>query len=384
MEIPDPPTFSSNVSQEVWEEEHAERERQRMEVAMLYGGRKNGLSPLVEESNSSQQEPESEALVGSSTRRYSNQMDNEREKQAAVTGNHISNITRKESTKDFEEELHQLDLLVQQSRSPGDVGKSVPFQPHEWKEPVSQPPPPQIRPPSESSEDEEKEEGDEEEEEEETMKTEGRHSHPSSAPYTQLPDVSVTHTEDYSQQSNLSRSSDPFAPLQSPPETSAPLLSEVLSAHSSYSESLPSKTLVIDFPETGPLPGPVTPSKSSQEHTTHTPQTHMLPGRAEKHEVPHRATPSSRIKKLDVPTEVQEVGNGIKVRAVQRTRWTPEAPDPHARSEEGEGLHEVMPEHGRRWTYGGSRDKAFAKVRAQLLASVVEKVGLVNQGSIDC
>lgn len=368
MEIPGPPAFNSSVSQQTWEEEHAERERQRMEVAMLYGGRKNGLSPLVEETNSSQQEPEPEEPEETATQ-HSRQMEEEQEKQVETEKDKSDKSTDSAAEKDFEDELHQLDMLVQQSRSSGSINKSVPFQPHEWKEPISQTPPPLIVPPSESSGDEEEEEVEEEQD------------RPSSTQDGQLPAISITHTGGDSQTHN----SDPFAPLQSLSQTSAPLLSEVLSAHSSYSESLPSKTLVTDVSEMAPFPGPPTVSSSSSSRE-HTPQTYLHSSRTEGSETSRSSTPS-RIKVIDMPTEVQEVGNGIKVRAVQRTRWTPETHDAHTRRGEGEqtssragGHNVVISDPNRRWTYGGSVQKSAAKVRVQHMTSIAETVAC-SQGS---
>ena len=171
---------------------------------------------------------------------------------------------------------------------------------------------------------------------------------------------------------------DPFAPLNVQNSRSSPLLSEVLSAHTSYTENIPNSIVVNNG-----VPSPPPPSLQYTSQTRSTPPLRSIipplrstpPTRS----TPLRSTPpapkpiheqnttktlnGSKVEIIKLTDEVEEI-HGVKVRGIQRTRWTPDRNTNRkvtSNSTDGDSPFErhevVMTENrGRAWTYHGQQD----------------------------
>ena len=345
--------FQRSESRILWEEEHEERERQRQEVALLYGGQPN--NDVSTDNKEEEEEEEEEEEV---EEEEEEEEEEERESWEEEFGAKIQWQTP--GTSDNINELEGLGNMLATKLHPSydatAIGQVIPYNESEENNGLFG--------------DDMNDDGDttpeisdgEMENEDERIGSEDKEEI-SKTVYPQAP-ISGMH--------NKQEEIDPFAPLNVQNSRSSPLLSEVLSAHTSYTENIPNSIVVNNG-----VPSPP-PSLQYTSQTRSTPPLRSIipPLRSIP---PTRSTPpapkptheqnttktlnGSKVEIIKLTDEVEEI-HGVKVRGIQRTRWTPDRnTNRKVTSDSTDGdspfeRHEVVmtENRGRAWTYHGQQD----------------------------
>ena len=256
----------------LWEEEHLERERQQREVAMLYRNPPPGASTKKEEVDSIDHDLE-------------NILDEQLESQMTDTSKTLDEL---------QQQLQALNDLAKKRPSPGyDSSARSSIKPVDMQKGSDD----DITPVG----------SDEEEQNEEPIRGqgEGREADIDPIVHPEVPEHLPTNiTEE-----------DPFAPLKVT-VTESELLTEVLSAQSSFNNSL-SSNLMDQIVHNNVQP------KVSSVTTTPSPSPSDALKKEPSPKVRQFSTPNARVVSVEYDDTFEEI-SGIKVKAVQRTRWTPE------------------------------------------------------------
>lgn len=255
----------------LWEEEHLERERQQREVAMLYRNPPPGASTKKEEVDSIDYDLE-------------DILDEELESQMTDTSKTLDEL---------QQQLQALNDLTKKRPSPGyDSSARSSIKPVDMQKSIDD----DVTPVA----------SDEEEQNEEPIRGQGEGREADIEPIVHPEHLPTSITEE-----------DPFAPLKVT-VTESGLLTEVLSAQSSFNDSLSSNSTdqivhnnvqpKVSLVTTTPSPSP-SPSDALKKEPS--PKVRQF------------STPNARVVSVEYDDTFEEI-SGIKVKAVQRTRWTPE------------------------------------------------------------
>lgn len=251
----------------LWEEEHLERERQKREVAMLYRNPPSGASTKKEEVDTIDHDLE-------------DILDEQLQSQMSDTSKTLDEL---------QQQLQALNDLTKKRPSPGyDSSARSSVKPVDMQKDSDDDDTPVI--------------SDEEEQNEEPVRGQGEGREADIDPVVHPENLPTDITED-----------DLFAPLKVA-VTESGLLTEVLSAQSSFNGSLPSNaTDQIVHNNVQPKVSSVTtiPSQSDVLKQEPSPKVRQF------------STPNARVVSVEYDDTFEEI-SGIKVKAVQRTRWTPE------------------------------------------------------------
>lgn len=255
----------------LWEEEHLERERQQREVAMLYRNPPPGASTKKEEVDSIDYDLE-------------DILDEELESQMTDTSKTLDEL---------QQQLQALNDLTKKRPSPGyDSSARSSIKPVDMQKGIDD----DVTPVA----------SDEEEQNEEPIRGQGEGREADIEPIVHPEHLPTSITEE-----------DPFAPLKVT-VTETELLTEVLSAQSSFNNSLSSNsTDRIVHNNVQPKVSLVTTTSSPSPSPSDALKKEPSP------KVRQFSTPNARVVSVEYDDTFEEI-SGIKVKAVQRTRWTPE------------------------------------------------------------
>ena len=249
----------------LWEEEHLERERQQREVAMLYRNTPSGASTKKEEVDTIDHDLED------------------------ILDDQLQMSDTSKTLDELQQQLQALNDLTKKRPSPGyDSSARSSVKPIDMQK--------------DSDDDVTPVASDEEEQNEEPIRGQGEGREADIDPVVHPENLPTDITEE-----------DLFAPLKIT-GTESGLLTEFLSAQSSFNGSLPSNaTDQIVHHNVQPKVSTVTttPSPSDALKQESSPKVRQF------------NTPNARVVSVEYDDTFEEI-SGIKVKAVQRTRWTPE------------------------------------------------------------
>ena len=357
-------------SRTLWEEEQAERERQKREIAIMYNKKQplatsNGHSHdqlKPKEAHSNEREEEKEKEEERREEPSDEELDIELRLQSQPrTSTHQTTFEEpEESVSRLEEELEALNSYIIKRHTPSHdvsgIGQILPntvsgkAEPREYPEEEGEKDEPESEPENECDEEEEEEDRNGDENEEENGNEDENMNEDDSSFIVERVEEKFNRPEADGKEENVTMVTpnhspvrtdvdevDPFAPISLRSSNSSHLLWDVLSVHKptivsamtqTPPRSLPTPTNAASRPppvsyQVAPSQPPTsyktTPSAISPASFTSRPHTSM-PSQTRRTIPPEHKKP---VTAFEVQDEIQEM-HGIKVRPVQRTRWTPE------------------------------------------------------------